>query len=151
MSMTTIGTINSCGVISGEATSDDKVPGRIHVRARVLAERPLLRVESAGRDRDQRLPRRRLEGEDREALREDMREILERFFAGRTAEAPVGKAAATAAPTPAKRTVRRSTRGDPLLSICSRTVSTVPGRHMAPPSEVRQGEASAPAASRQEK
>lgn len=55
----------------------DEVAGCVHVRARMLAERPLLRVEAAARDRDQILPRRRVEREDGEALREDVR-----FFGG---------------------------------------------------------------------
>ena len=49
-----------------------------------------------------------------------------RPFAGRTARALAGNAAATAAPTPPRRTVRRRNRGAPLSSRsrvnCSRTV-----------------------------
>ena len=54
-----------------------EVAGCVHVGSRVLAERPLLRVEAARRDRDERLPRGRVEREDGETLLEHVREVLQ--------------------------------------------------------------------------
>src|SRR5688500_5891503 len=53
------------------------MPGRVHVRARGLAERPLLRIEAAARNGAERLARGWVERVDGEPLGEHMREVGE--------------------------------------------------------------------------
>jgi hypothetical protein len=64
-----------------QAPARDEVARGVHVGARVLAERPFLRIEAVGRVVGDRLTRRRGVGEDREAFGERVREVAEAVLA----------------------------------------------------------------------
>ena len=87
MSTTTTGTMQlGQRDVRRQAAARDEVARNVHVRARVLAERPLLRVEAGRGVVGDRLTLGLLAGgEDREALRERVRQVAEAVLAAAAA------------------------------------------------------------------